>query len=420
MLRRAFTLIELLVVIAIIAIQASMLMPALARTRRQTRHVACESNLRQMGQILYMYGTDNDGRMPTASEEGDAGEVYQELYNEGYLETTEILRCPSDDIEEVDLNEEDGVSYLIDPTMPQHRHPTRAIMGDNPNRENHVGGVNVLFENGHVRFTEPTADPYGLGDYDFFGGVTNHPENAHIRWGEDAAGWYALEFENNASVLLPDTQNRYNDHLQGEARGSIAAWVKAAEGNTRQWIITGRGAHSGRYSTVQFGMYGDGKIYLVIHNGNSSVIWADGVGDDIPLNEWVHLAFTLDGSEAKIYMDGTEEHSRSVSPIAIVPWSYDLHIGGSPHYSSKGWEGHIGDVQIYDRGLSSGEIQDLYAGGRVTDGLVGHWAMNEGEGGTTRDSIGDIEGLVGHESQRGGSDHPAPGWVGFEAPPWQD
>ena len=59
--REGFTLVELLVVIAIIALLMSILMPALARVRKQAKAVLCQSNLKQWGVCFTMYTDEHDG-----------------------------------------------------------------------------------------------------------------------------------------------------------------------------------------------------------------------------------------------------------------------------------------------------------------------------------------------------------------------
>ncbi|MHC4175430.1 MAG: type II secretion system protein, partial [Planctomycetota bacterium] len=74
--KKAFTLIELLVVIAIIALLMAILMPMLSRARKQTRAVACMSNLRHWGLIFKMYTDDNNHQFYGAWSTSQQGHVW--------------------------------------------------------------------------------------------------------------------------------------------------------------------------------------------------------------------------------------------------------------------------------------------------------------------------------------------------------
>src|SRR5687768_18427974 len=68
--RRGFTLVELLVVIGIIAVLIGILLPTLSRAREQARRTACLSNLRSLGQALYMYANAHRDRLPNLNPRG--------------------------------------------------------------------------------------------------------------------------------------------------------------------------------------------------------------------------------------------------------------------------------------------------------------------------------------------------------------
>ena len=62
--RNAFTLVELLVVIGIIALLISILLPALNRAKEEANLIACQANLRNIGQLMASYSSENRGYLP--------------------------------------------------------------------------------------------------------------------------------------------------------------------------------------------------------------------------------------------------------------------------------------------------------------------------------------------------------------------
>ena len=60
----ALTLIELLTVVAIIGIFASLLLPALARSKEKAKVVRVRAELYGLGLALKMYAEDHEGKLP--------------------------------------------------------------------------------------------------------------------------------------------------------------------------------------------------------------------------------------------------------------------------------------------------------------------------------------------------------------------
>ncbi len=106
--RSAFTLVELLVVIGISAVLIALLLPTLNRAREQANAIKCLSNLRQLGQAMVMYNTNNNGFVipsytmtgvvggPAVPLEGWASILDRDKYVGGNRENDHsVFVCPS-------------------------------------------------------------------------------------------------------------------------------------------------------------------------------------------------------------------------------------------------------------------------------------------------------------------------------------
>ena len=98
--RRAFTLVELLVVIGIIALLISVLLPALNKANQQAKKIACQSNLRMMGQALAVYTNDTKyypGAQAWSKAGGDPIACWPARLRKSMKAGREAFNCPAQD-----------------------------------------------------------------------------------------------------------------------------------------------------------------------------------------------------------------------------------------------------------------------------------------------------------------------------------
>ncbi len=146
----------------------------------------------------------------------------------------------------------------------------------------------------------------------------------------------------------------------------------------------------GSYHVVFRGYASDIEVGVKVATVSQSIIIPQAV---FPLNTWTHLAMTADGTSVKAFVNGVQYGSSLAYSGSIDNISANhLFVGtyGTTTPSLSRWfDGSVDEVRIYNRALTFGEINTLYANNpvnaitinapqndKLTGGLVGLWSFN--------------------------------------------
>jgi len=84
---------------------------------------------------------------------------------------------------------------------------------------------------------------------------------------------------------------------------------------------------------------------------------------ELPLNTWVHVAGTFDGSQVRLYINGNLEETQAASG-ALRHNDEGVYVGGSQFYPGRTFHGRLDDARIYGFALSSEQILAYHDTGR--------------------------------------------------------
>jgi len=104
------------------------------------------------------------------------------------------------------------------------------------------------------------------------------------------------------------------------------------------------------------------QVRFEFHDGSG---WRNVYGTAINVNEWYDVAATYDGSDLKIYVDGSLVNSAAYSNMIPLDNDHSLHIGNTMVHTGREFEGIINSVKIWNYALPPAEILAVMTGTHV-------------------------------------------------------
>ncbi|MAF14130.1 MAG: hypothetical protein CMI53_04545 [Parcubacteria group bacterium] len=135
---------------------------------------------------------------------------------------------------------------------------------------------------------------------------------------------------------------------------TLSFWMKAKATTSGDAGLFGKG--TSRYGTTY---HTDGQVWFYIGGGG------DNLKTPVSKNKWHHIAAAFDGSTLYLYVDGTLATSG--------PSSASSTGTGGTFYVARAtsfFDGWIDNGAVYDRSLTSAEIEQLYVDGLKSHGNI--------------------------------------------------
>ena len=174
----------------------------------------------------------------------------------------------------------------------------------------------------------------------------------------------AYYFSGNSSsfIQLPN-----NSLLKPTNAISFSAWIKVSVLPTgtvvgNYILFTKNAAFSNfeAYSLVTYNAGGSGTKFRAIKgDGSGGVTVADGT-TSIAANTWYHVAFTIDNTQIKIYINGVLEATSSLSYGFSYDTSKFVYFGGTNDFYNLPFQGTIDNARFYSGILSASDVSLLY------------------------------------------------------------
>jgi concanavalin A-like lectin/glucanase superfamily protein len=178
---------------------------------------------------------------------------------------------------------------------------------------------------------------------------------------QNGASFDTGQFSQAFDLTGPSDLVRMSQPLSFTASDSftVSLWMNQAVTPANQsYILETRLSQSRGFAIL---MFSNNKILVGGRADNAFIL---GGGSQGPLNngQWYHVAAVFDrvADELRFYLDGSLQSTQSLAAATGFTLSDKLFLGAiSSQNASFNFNGHVDEVQIYDRALVGTEVQSL-------------------------------------------------------------
>ena len=158
----------------------------------------------------------------------------------------------------------------------------------------------------------------------------------------------AIDLNGTSSVTLPSAHA-----LSTSDAVTVATWVNWKGGNAWQRIFD-FGNNTNQYMFLTPSSGGSNMLRFAIKNGGAEQLVQTA---KLPVGEWVHVAVTLGGGTAKLYVGGVLMATNSNVTIKPSDFKPSVNYIGKSQWPDPLFNGMIDEFRTYNHVLSAEEIQ---------------------------------------------------------------
>jgi len=198
---------------------------------------------------------------------------------------------------------------------------------------------------------------------------------------------YGLSFDGQSEFL----RFPHNDAYNVGTGFTIEAWILADEWRNLSWQGTIVGSDNQGPDRGYAFRCGEGGILSFVTSVDN--VWEEALTAPIMnLNQWHHVAVTVNNKVITLYVDGQASASHTFSGNPTDSPDLSMNIGESAGFPGRHFSGLMDEIRIWNTSRTQAELKDNMTRDLTgsEDNLVAYFPMNEGSGNSTSDltSIG--------------------------------